>query len=252
MNGFRRVLLILYSLLLIAAAGGLIGLAWNQDRKLDLSSSDLNLQAFITSTDSARLAFTAICGAVALFGLLTLIIAVLRPSKQSSSGTIRMTQADGGVVEVTAGAIENLLRQELEGYPDVRRVTPRVRLNGGAVDTFLDASIEPSANIAEVTSMLGQGVESVLRDHVGVTNVRRPSIKISYDASSDGGSSGSSASRKPASRPVMRADLEPSIPAPARQAESAPDVIATATPDYGPEPPRMTPPPRPEDPVVRD
>ena len=107
MNAFRRALLILYSLLLIAAAGGLIGLAWNQDRKLDLSMSDLNLQAFVTSTDSAKIAFTAICAAIALFGLFTLIVAVLRPPKATSSGTIRMTQADGGVV-AAIGRAEDL------------------------------------------------------------------------------------------------------------------------------------------------
>ena len=252
MNAFRRILLVFYSLLVIAAAGGLIGLAWNQERKLDVSLSDLNLQAFITSTDSARIAFTALCGAVALFGLLTLIIAVLRPSREASSGTLRMTQADGGTVEVTSGAIESLLRQELESYPEVRTVTPRVRVNGGAVDTSLDATIDRSANIANITTMLGEGVASVLRDQVGVTNVRRPSIKISYDASSDGRSSGSSASGKPDSRPVMGADLEPSRSAPVPQATVAPESKATTSPDYGPEPPRMTPPPRPEEPPARD
>ncbi|MEP7217042.1 MAG: alkaline shock response membrane anchor protein AmaP [Anaerolineaceae bacterium] len=251
MNVFRRILLVFYSLLVIAAAGGLIGLAWNQDRKLDISLSDLNLQAFITSTDSAKIAFTAICGAVALFGLLTLIIAVLRPSKETSSGTLRMTQADGGTVEVTSGAIESLLRQELESYPEVRKVTPRVRVSGGAVDTYLDASIDPGANIANITTMLGQGVASVLRDQVGVTNVRRPSIKIGYDTSSDGRPNGSSASRKSDARPVVRADIQPVAPAP--QAAVAPEVIGKAAPpDYGPEPPFMTPPPRPEDPTVHD
>ena len=249
MNAFRRALLILYSLLLIAAAGGFIGLAWNQDRKLDLSLSDLNLQAFISSTDSAKVAFTAICGAVALLGLFTLIIAVLRPSKEGSSGTIRMTQAEGGVVEVTAGAVENLLRQELESYPEVRRVNPRVRLNGGAVETFLDASIDPGASIATVTTMLAQGVATVLRDQVGVTNVRRPSIKISYDGAppSEGRNAAFSTPNKPDSRPVIREDLEnPATPA------SKPETIGSTAPDYGPDSPRMTPPPRPDETIVHD
>ena len=248
MNAFRRALLILYSLLLIAAAGGLIGLAWNQDRKLDLSVSDLNMQAFISSTDGAKLVFTAICGGVALLGLFTLIIAVLRPSKESSSGTIRMTQADGGVVEVTAGSVENLLRQELESYPEVRKVSPRVRLNGGAVDTFLDATIDAGASIANVTTMLAQGVATVLRDQVGVTNVRRPSIKISYDGSpAEGRSAAVSTPRKPDSRPVLRDDMEAPAPTPA-----LPEPSASPRPDYGPEPPRMTPPPRPDETIVHD
>lgn len=180
MNGVRRSFLVLYSLLLIAAAGGLIALTWNQDRKLDLRIADYNLQAFADSTESWKWFATVILVAIALVGLFTLIIAVLRDTA-SSRGTLRMKQTDGGTVEVTAVAIENLLRDELRRLPEVRDVDPRVRLTGGAIDTYLDAVIEPSASIAHVTTVLGQGVANVLRDQVGVTNVRRPNIKIRYD-----------------------------------------------------------------------
>ena len=51
MNGLRRTFLALYSLLLIAAAAGIGVLAWNQDRKLDVNVSDLNLTgAILTAT----------------------------------------------------------------------------------------------------------------------------------------------------------------------------------------------------------
>jgi hypothetical protein len=181
MNGLRRTLLVIYSLTLIAAAGGLIALAWNQERKLDLNVGEFNLQAFVTSTSNAKYGVTAALGAIALLGFITLVIAVLRDSK-GARGTLRMRQADGGSVEVTAAAIESLLREELQQLPEVRTVNPRVRLgSGGAVETFIDASIEPSANIAQVTNDLSQGVANVLRTQVGVTNVKRPAIKISYD-----------------------------------------------------------------------
>ena len=208
MNALRRTLLVAYSLLIIAAAGGLIGLAWNQDRKLDLSIGELNLQAFITSDDNAKYAFTAICAAVALFGLFTLVAAVLRPAQGRSTGTLRMRQADGGIVEVTASAVENLLREELDTYPEIRSVRPWVRLNNGAVETHLDAVIEPSASIASVTTVLGQGVAGVLRDQVGVTNVKRPTIKISYDESVARPVNGP-ARRSTASRPIMHEEMEP-------------------------------------------
>lgn len=184
MNGLRRTLLVIYSLLLIAAAGGLIALAWNQDQKLDLKVGDFNLQAFVISSDSAKYGVTAVLAAIALLGFVTLVIAVLRDSggsMRSSKGTLRMRQADGGTVEVTAVAIESLLRDDLETLPDVRRVTPRVRVNNGAVETYIDAAIEPSASIAEVTNDLGQGVANVLRTQVGVTNVKRPNVRITYD-----------------------------------------------------------------------
>jgi hypothetical protein len=180
MNALRRILLAFYSVVLLAAVGGLIALAWNQDKKLDLAIGDFNMEAFIASSDQARWIFTAVLAGIALLAFLSLVVAILRTG-QSSKGTLRLKQADGGTVEVTAGNIETLLRDELEMLPDIRRVVPRVRVNSGAVDTHLDATIEPSASIAHATSVLGEGVANVLRDQVGVTSVRRPTIRISYD-----------------------------------------------------------------------
>lgn len=180
MNGLRRAFLLVYSLLLIGAAGGLIALAWNQERKLDVKIGDFNVQAFVASTNTAKYGVTAILGAIALIAFVALVLAVL-PTSSRSKGTLRMRQADGGTVEVTAIAIESLLRQELEELPDVRSVAPKVALSGGAVETSLTAVIEPSASIAQVTTDLAEGVASVLRTQVGVTNVKRPHIRISYD-----------------------------------------------------------------------
>jgi len=182
MNGLRRTFLAVYSILLIAAAGGIIALAWNQDQQLDLEIGSLNLTSAIVSSDGAKWAATAVLGAVALLGLLTLVMAVSRGGGRSASkGTLRMRQADGGTVEVTGAAIENLLREELEQLPEVRRVDPRVRLAGGAIETSLEATIEPSASIAHATNLLSQGVANVLKEQVGVTNIRRPTIKINYE-----------------------------------------------------------------------
>lgn len=180
MNALRRILLAFYSVLLLAATGGLIALAWNQDKKLDLEVNSFNLEAFIASSDDAKWVVTAILAGIGLFAFITLLISFMRAS-QGSKGTLRLKQADGGTVEVTAGNIETLLREELESLPEVRRVVPRVRVSSGAVDTRLDATIEPSASIAHATSVLGDGVATVLREQVGVTSVRRPTIRISYD-----------------------------------------------------------------------
>ena len=206
MNGLRRGFLVVYSLLLIGAAGGLIALSWNQDRKLDLKMGDFNLQAFVTSTSNAKYGVTAMLGAIALIGFVGLVVAVL-PASSRSRGTLRMRQADGGTVEVTAVAIESLLRQELEQLPDVRSVVPKVGLSGGAVDTSLVATIEPSASIAQVTNDLAQGVASVLRTQVGVTNVKRPAIRINYDEMN-----ARPVPPRPPSRPRPAAPPEPGAP----------------------------------------
>lgn len=182
MNVVRRVLLAIYSLALLAAVGGLAALAWNQDEQLDLTVGDLNLQGFVDASDGAKWAFTGILAGIGFVALVTLLIAIWpKRSGYSSKGTLRIRQADGGTVEVTAGAIESLLKGELEALPEVRSASPRVRLSGGAVDTFLDANVEPSASIAQATKLIGKTVEDTLRDHVGVTAVRRPVIRVTYD-----------------------------------------------------------------------
>lgn len=225
MNAVRRSFLVLYSLLLIAAAGGLIALAWNQDRKLDLNISDFNLQAFVNSTDSWKWIATIILAAIALLGLFTLIVAVTRDGVSASRGALRMKQTDGGTVEVTASAIENLLRDELLRLPEVRDIDPKVRLAGGAIDTYLDAVIEPSASIAHVTTVLGQGVATVLRDQVGVTNIRRPNIKIRYDEVNARPVRSESRPRpQMAGRTAAPSQAEPPIPPPPAARQSPQDV----------------------------
>lgn len=180
MNALRRILLVFYSLLLLAALGGVGALAWNQDEQLDLEVEDLNVQAFIEADNAEKWILTGILAAVALFAIITLLIAVW-PRRRGSRGALRIRQADGGTVEVTSTAIESLLKGEIEALPEVQTATPRVSLAGGAVDTFLDVQIEPSANIAHVTKLLGATVEETLREQVGVTAIRKPTVRISYD-----------------------------------------------------------------------
>jgi hypothetical protein len=182
MNGVRRVFLALYSLVFLAALGGIGALAWNQDQQLDLKIDKLKMQAFVDASNGAKWALTGALAGIALIGLYTLLAAIW-PSRSgySSKGTLRIKQADGGTVEVTAEAVESLLKVELEALPEVRSAAPRVKLAGGAVDTYVDANIEPSASIAQATKLLSGTIEQVLKEHVGVTAVRRPVIRITYD-----------------------------------------------------------------------
>lgn len=180
MNALRRILLAIYSLVLLVALGGLGVLAWNQDDQLDLNMGDLNLQAFVTSGDNAKWVLTAVLVGIGLVALATLLIA-LWPRRARHGGALRIRQSDGGTIEVTSSAIEALLKDELESLPEVQTVKPRVSLSGGAVDTYLDAQIEPSASIAHTTRLIGETVDETLREQLGVTAVRRPVVRISYD-----------------------------------------------------------------------
>ncbi len=180
MNGLRRLFLALYSVALIAACGGLLALAWNQDQKLDISVRHFNLQAFIDASDSNRAVFTAVLVPFILLGVLTLSIAFWATSR-GGRGTLVLKQSDGGTVEVTAQALETLLRDALNELPEIRQATPIVRLAGGAIDSTITVSIEPSASIANVTGLVTQTTGQVLREQVGVTTVRRPHVRINYD-----------------------------------------------------------------------
>lgn len=183
MNGLRRVLLALYSLLFVAACGGLVVLAWNQDQQLDLNPGGFRLVASISADNAEKWIFTLLMACLVMFGLLTFLLSVSPASSGGRrGGTLRMKQADGGSVEVTSDAIESLLRDELEHLPEIRQADPRVKLaGGGAVDTAITAVIEPSASIAHVTNLIAVTTTTTLREQVGVTNVRRPSVRIQYD-----------------------------------------------------------------------
>lgn len=181
MNALSRVVLAVYSLLWVAACAGIGVLLWNDDQMLDLEARGVNLRAFFTATDAdlERGVLTAGLALAGVLGVLTLLLAFRRQGP--SRGTLRMRQQDGGVVEVTAVAIESLLKGELEQLPEVTEALVKVRLSGGAVDTDISALIEPSASIAHVTAAVGQTTAAVLRDQVGVTAVRRPTVHIRYD-----------------------------------------------------------------------
>ena len=237
MNALRRFCLAIYSLLLIAAAGALIALTWADNQQFDWTIGGWNFQALVNSSNGGKIVFTIILAVIAFIGLLTLILAVFRDSVRNPRGALRLRQTDGGTIEVTGRAIESLLRDELQRLPDVRSVDPHVRLVGGAVDTNLAAVIAPTANIATVTSTLSQGVSNILRDQVGVTNVRRPSIRIEQDAAPDYGRDGRSANDggyayrpepspaavPPGSAPVADEPRRPSWPGTSSQVATTPN-----------------------------
>ncbi len=181
MNALSRAFLAIYSLIWIGACAGVGVLLWKDAEMLDLSVRGLTMRAFFEVKDASveRGLLTALLVLLAMIGLITLVLAFMRPGP--AKGTLRMRQQDGGVVEVTTTAIQSLLESELGKLPEVRQASVRVKLTGGAVDTDVTASIEPSASIANVTTAVGQMTAQVLKEQVGVTAVRRPVVRIRYD-----------------------------------------------------------------------
>jgi hypothetical protein len=214
MNAVRRLLLAAYSILLLAACGGLFALAWNQDKKLDIQVGDFNLQAFVISSDGARLVFGLVLAAVAVVAFLSLLAAVWR----------------SGAVEISAATLEAILRDALQALPEVRRAEPRVDVRSGAVESHIDATIEPSVSIAMATKVMVDTVHAVLREQVGVTSVRRPAIRITYDE----------LAARPAGMPPARPAFAPGPPPPppgAGQAAPPAPIFPAARGVETPEPP---------------
>jgi hypothetical protein len=110
-----------------------------------------------------------------------LLMALLPAGSARSSGMLRLKQANGGTVEVTAGALERLIRDELEATPEIRQAIPRVKASGGSVATDALVVIEQQASIAHVTSVVNDTIARAFKEQVGVTNVKRPNIRISYE-----------------------------------------------------------------------
>lgn len=184
MNVLRRVLLASYSILLVAGGGGLIALAWNQDRKLDLNVRNLNLQAFVTSTTGEKWAFSLVLGLIILFGLLTLMVAFVHGDRSSEDRSLRLHQTDGGTIEITAGALEALLSDQLEALPLISRASPRVSLRGGAVESDITVTTDPGVSIAAVSAAVTETTAKTFKELVGVTHIRRPHVRIQHEPNS--------------------------------------------------------------------
>lgn len=215
MNGFNRTVLAFYSTLWILACLGLIALAWNTDQMLDLKAGDLNIQAFIDSTDDVRIAFTAMMLALALIGVVTFITAVVPPGPGSSGKTIPVRGENGAITNVPITSIETLLKRELQSYPEIRRATVRIRENRGVVSTDLDLAVAPGSNVTDVDALANEITGTILRDRVGLTNAERPRVRAMFDTAG-------SASRPTAAAPFASTYTpEPSEPLPRIQWDTA-------------------------------
>ncbi len=179
MTVFNRLCLAVYSTLWILACMGLIALAWNTDQMLDLRAGDLNIQAFIDSTDDVRVAFTAMMLALALVGVVTFITAIIPQEPQGRMITVRGDR--GAMTKVPVSSIEALLKRELESFNDIRSATVRVREQGGLISTDLYLAVAAGAHIADTEALASEVTQSVLQQRMGLATAQRPSVRATFD-----------------------------------------------------------------------
>jgi hypothetical protein len=95
---------------------------------------------------------------------------------------------------------------------------------GQAVDPTIMVAIEPSASIAHVTSMVSRVTADVLREQVGVTDVKRPAVRVTYDDLAVRPVRGGRPA--PPELPPLREEQLPPPPLPA----SSPSILGSPTP----------------------
>lgn len=180
MTTLQRWLLAFYSSMLIAVCAALALLAWDQERQLDVDLRGFRFVSSITSGESEKGAFILLLWVVAMFAVITMLVAVF-PAGKPRRGIFRLRQANGTVVEVSAESLESLLEDELERLPDVRQVWASVSMVSGVIQPDVTVVIEPSAHVAHVSAAVVHHTVETLKERVGLTYVNRPGIQVSYE-----------------------------------------------------------------------
>jgi hypothetical protein len=181
MHTVNRILVVFLSLLLIAAAAGLITLAWVEDRFLNLELDNFDLEAAIVTDGTSRLVFTVVCAAIGALGLAFIALQFVRMGRQTRDQVVRLRQASGDQVELSTTTIESMIRQELEQLPEVRRAAVLVREEKNGLASVLDLHLEPDATVAHVTSEASHVVTAAFRERLGMSSAHRPLIRVHYD-----------------------------------------------------------------------
>jgi hypothetical protein len=185
MSVLARIFLIVYSLLLAAAAIGLAVLAWNQDRMLDINAGDFTLRAFIDSGGAEKWIFTILAALVVAIAIISLIVA-LRPWRGRaraggrSEEPVTLQQAGGGTIEVTPRAVEAMLVDELLGIDGVRQADAEVHMAKKSLDTNVALGVGSGVNFADVSREAAAVVTGTLRGRLNVTNVNPPNVRIEH------------------------------------------------------------------------
>lgn len=219
MNALARLLVVVYSLLWVAACGGLAALAWNPTKQLDLKVGNVNVVAYVDAAGVERWALTGVLVLLALLGAGAIALAVGRPLGRSR-GAIRWRQADGSLVEMRAATIEGMLRDALEGMRGVRAVRPVVRASGTSIETTIALTVDGSTSVAELSHVASDVTFRVLREQVGALDVKRPVVQVEYLP----GAAPRPAATMHSPAAGQPAGAAPSIPPPPTK-EPTPDVV---------------------------
>ncbi len=152
-----RILLMLYSTIVLLCAGVVIALllGWTYP---------LRVLAVFQAEPSSRWCAIAISGFLAIMSFQLFAYAVSRQREQK----IIIDETRLGRIEIAASAIENLIRRAARQVRDVREVKPVLRYEQDGLGLFLHLSVNPEAHLPSVTQEIQQIVREYLEEKAGV------------------------------------------------------------------------------------
>lgn len=168
MNTARQVTLAAYSLLLVAFCALLIVLAWDDSTQLDIDLGGFRLVSFVDAGSVERWLFTGLMVLVAWLGILTLVLAVVRPGRPIRD-RIMVTQPDGVRLEVTAAAAAAAVREEVSMLPDVAVAAASTHFIDDAAHVAVELTPQPWARLEHVPAAVNAAATRVLRERFNLT-----------------------------------------------------------------------------------
>jgi hypothetical protein len=172
----NRFALILLCLLLLAGAAVVIGLTWAapQDSIDWLADAAVWLDGH--NSDGTKAIITVAAAAVALIGLVGLVIELLPRDR----GEVKVTGLQVGDAVLTTAAIGQRIEEAVNQVPNVSDVRAFVRARRQGVTVALDLHVDPDANLAAVTDAACAAARDVLTDKVHVELLAPPRARLHY------------------------------------------------------------------------
>lgn len=177
MTTARRAALAIYSLALIAFCALLVVLAWEDRKQLDLDLGGFRLVAFVDAGTTERWLFTGLMFLVAWLGVLTFLIAVIRPAKRIRD-RIMVTQVDGTRLEVTAAGVAGAIREEVSLLPDVAAAEAAAHFVDDAAHVAVDVTPRPWARPELVPAAVNAAAIRTLRDRFNLAMASPVDLRI--------------------------------------------------------------------------
>jgi hypothetical protein len=176
MNMFNRVVLIVISVLLVAAAIAVISLTWTIPNRSVNWLADAAQWIDDNDGDLEKTLLTTVSAFIGLVAVIVLLIELI-PRRGPA---VQVTNLTSGTATLSAAAIGQRIEEAVVQVPHVSEVRAEVKSRKKGVLVALDLQVDPEANLATVTDEAIQMATEVLTDRVHVALIRPPTARLHY------------------------------------------------------------------------